>query len=93
MTDQPTSSEDPVLLARQSRIALRLFAVYLVAYAGFMGLAAFAPQVMAKPALFGVNVAILYGLALIFGALFLAVLYMRRCHRLEADFHAERGRT
>ncbi|MBL8826789.1 MAG: DUF485 domain-containing protein [Planctomycetaceae bacterium] len=93
MTDQPSSSDDPVLLARQSRLALRLFAVYLIAYAGFMGLAAFAPQVMAQPALFGVNVAILYGLALIFGALLLALLYMRWCHRIEVDFHAERGRT
>ena len=93
MSEKPLSSDDPTLLARQSRLALRLFAGYLLAYAGFMGLSAFAPHVMAKPALFGVNVAILYGLGLIFGAVALAVLYMIRCQRLEADFHAERGRS
>ena len=58
-----------------------LFFVYLAFYGGFMGLAAFAPQAMGQPVLGGVNLAITYGLALIFGALLIAALYMAACAR------------
>jgi len=58
-----------------------LFFLYLAFYGGFMGLAAFAPQSMGRPVLWGVNLAITYGLALIFGALVVAAVYMAACAR------------
>lgn len=73
---KPHLDDDPVLAARQSRLGLVLFFVYLAAYGGFMGLSAFAPGLMARPVFAGVNLAITYGLGLILGAVVLAVLYM-----------------
>lgn len=87
MTDQPAPDDSPELESKQSVIALRLFFVYLLAYAGFMGLAAFSPRLMAQPLLWGVNVAIIYGLGLIAGAVILALVYMLLCHRAAVSHH------
>ena len=75
------ADEHPEISAANARGGLVLFFIYLVFYGGFMGLAAFAPQTMAQPAIGGVNVAITYGLALILGALLIAALYMAACAR------------
>jgi uncharacterized membrane protein (DUF485 family) len=55
--------------------------IYLAFYAGFMGLATFAPQAMGRPAAFGVNLAITYGMGLILGAFVVAAIYMVICGR------------
>jgi uncharacterized membrane protein (DUF485 family) len=75
-TSPASSDNHPELAARQARLGLVLFFIYTAAYAGFMGLSAFAPDMMARPVLAGVNLAIVYGLGLIFGAGALALLYM-----------------
>jgi uncharacterized membrane protein (DUF485 family) len=80
-TTPTTDNEHPELSAANSRAGLVLFFIYLAFYGGFMGLAAFAPQVMGQPALAGVNLAITYGMALIFGAFVVAALYMAACAR------------
>jgi uncharacterized membrane protein (DUF485 family) len=66
-----------------------LFFIYLAFYAGFVGLAAFAPQAMGRPVLGGVNLAITYGMGLIVGALVIAALYMGACAR-NARIYGER---
>lgn len=67
---------------RTRAIGLTLFAVYCIAYAGFVAIAAFetfrsgvADGGLARPAIGGVNLAVVYGMALILGAFALAVLY------------------
>ena len=72
----PADEDHPELTARQSRLGLVLFFIYLAAYGGFMGLSAFAPKMMAQPVIAGVNLAIAYGLGLILGAVVLALVYM-----------------
>ncbi len=57
------------------RIGLILFSIYLVIYGGFVLLNAFAPDVMKATPIPGVNVAIIYGFALIFLAFGMAVIY------------------
>lgn len=53
-----------------------LFVIYVALYLGFMILAAFDPELMAKPTpLAGVNLAIVYGVGLIVAALVLAFVY------------------
>jgi uncharacterized membrane protein (DUF485 family) len=81
MPDADPVHEDhrPEISARNSRYGLILFSIYLVLYGGFMGLAAFEPQLMAKAPFGGVNLAILYGFGLIVAALFLALIYMVLC--------------
>ena len=78
-TGSATADEHPEISAANSRAGLVLFFIYLAFYAGFVGLAAFAPDTMAAPALAGVNLAICYGLGLIFAAFIVAALYMAAC--------------
>ncbi len=66
-------------MSRNARVGLFLFVVYLICYAGFVGLNAFAPQAMAQTPLPGINLAILYGFGLIVLALALALLYGLLC--------------
>jgi len=80
-SDKSADDDHPEVSAANARSGLVLFFVYLAFYAGFVGLAAFAPQAMGQPVLGGVNLAITYGLALIFGALVIAALYMAACAR------------
>jgi uncharacterized membrane protein (DUF485 family) len=76
-----------------ARSGLLLFFVYLAFYAGFMALAALAPQVMSRPVLAGVNLAIVYGMGLIGGALIVAAIYMWLCGRNAREHgHGKEGR-
>jgi uncharacterized membrane protein (DUF485 family) len=61
--------------ARNTRWGLVLFAVYLAFYSGFVLLAAFSPETLARLPFAGVNLAIWYGFALIVVALVLALVY------------------
>lgn len=67
------------MASRNARIGLALFGVYLLLYGGFVGLSAFSPQTMESTPLAGVNLAILYGFALIVFAFVLALLYGLLC--------------
>jgi uncharacterized membrane protein (DUF485 family) len=78
-TAAPHIDDRPEISAANARSGLILFFVYLAFYAGFMGLAAFAPQAMGSPVLAGVNLAITYGMGLIGGALVIAAIYMWAC--------------
>ena len=83
-------SEDPQLVARNTRTGLWLFLVYLALYGGFMGLSTFAPEVMKSRPFGGVNLAILYGFGLIVAAMLLAVVYLFLAKQADsADSKAE----
>jgi uncharacterized membrane protein (DUF485 family) len=84
---EPPPSADPAPLSnrRHVRFGLILFAVYLLLYIGFVGLAAFAPHLMSEPWIGGVNVAIGYGMGLILAAILLALLYTWLCRPHQSD--------
>lgn len=67
------------MASRNARIGLILFCVYCLFYAGFVGLNAFSPATMESTPVAGVNLAILYGFALIVVAFVLALLYGLLC--------------
>jgi uncharacterized membrane protein (DUF485 family) len=73
--------DHPEVSSANARAGLVLFFVYLAFYAGFMGLATFAPQAMGRPAIAGVNLAITYGMGLIALAFVVAAIYMMICGR------------
>ena len=75
----PKEVEDPVISARNARYGMRLFLIYLAIYAGFVGLNAFRPDVMEWTPAWGLNLAVLYGLALIVIAMVLALVYSWLC--------------
>jgi len=69
---------------KRSRIGIVLFVAYLAFYAGYVLLNAFAPATIERTQLFGVNLAVNYGLALIAVAFALAVAYDLICRSLDA---------
>ena len=77
--EHPKEVEDPVLAARNARYGMVLFLVYLAIYAGFVGLNAVRPDMMELTPAFGLNLAIIYGLALIVIAMALALVYCWLC--------------
>src|SRR4051794_18479221 len=87
--NRAAGDDHPDVSAANARAGLVLFFVYLAFYAGFMVLAAFAPQAMGRPVLAGVNLAITYGMGLIVGALVVAAIYMWACAR-NARLYGER---
>ena len=69
----------PATVRRNARIGMSLFILYVLFYLGFMVLNAFFPEKMREPAAMGVNLAIVYGMGLIFFAFVLAIVYMILC--------------
>ena len=74
-----------------SRLGLVLFASYSAFYVGFVLINAFRPEQMETIVLWGLNLAIVYGFALIFAALVLALIYGFAC-RVVAPGRASTGR-
>ena len=68
MTDRPRGDGS-------RRLALFLFVTYTLFYAGFVAINAAAPQWMDRDVIAGLNLAIVYGFALIIVALVMAVVY------------------
>ena len=75
----PKEVEDPIVAARNARYGMVLFSIYLAIYGGFVGLNAFRPDLMESTPAWGLNLAILYGLALIVIAMALALVYCWLC--------------
>ena len=75
-------------IAKNARLGLILFFIYLVFYGTFVYLSAFKGEFMAKQAFAGVNVAIVYGFALIVAAIVLALIYLQSCH---SEVHPHEG--
>lgn len=78
--DPPASDEprDPAVERYNARLGLVLFAVYFAGYAAFVLVNAFAPKLMDEP-VGRVNAAVACGLALIGGAVLMAVVYAALC--------------
>ena len=82
---QPDTSENAGTIARNAFYGLILFAIYLAFYGGFMYLNAFNRDLMASRPFGGINLAILYGMALILAALVLAAIYMFLCRASKTE--------
>jgi len=76
--------ETAVMAARNSRVGLRLFVVYLLIYAGFVYLNAFQPQWMGMK-WGGISLAVTFGFGVILLAPFLALIYGWLCRFVESE--------
>ncbi len=75
----PGGHDDERTAARNARLGLALFAVYLLLYSGYVLVNAFQPSLMDTVVFAGINLATAYGLGLIGAALFLALVYGWLC--------------
>ena len=79
---------------RNARLGMRLFVVYSVFYFGFVLVNAFAARWAEWEPIAGLNLAILWGFALIGLAFVLALVYGFRCtSSVESDQDASSGET
>lgn len=81
-------SPDPAM-AYKTRLGVWMFAVYALIYAVFVAINLIDPAMMEASVLWGLNLAVIYGLGLIAAALVMAVVYNGMClaaeQRLEAN--------
>ena len=78
-TDSPPPDSPSAERQFNTRLGLILFAFYLVLYLGFVLINAYQSQVMETIVFAGLNLAIVYGFALIVVALVLALIYGFAC--------------
>lgn len=71
----------------KARIGLILFAVYSVVYAGFVIINTVSPKTMGYTILFGLNLAVVYGIGLIVLAIVMGLIYNAWCARVEAELN------
>ncbi len=69
----------------KSRLGIRMFIFYALFYGGFVALNLIVPAIMGKVVLAGLNLATVYGFALIVVALIEALIYDGMCRKKEAQ--------
>ena len=69
----------------KTRLGVWMFAIYSLFYAGFVAINLTAPQAMGMTVVAGLNLATVFGIALIVGALIEALVYDALCRRKEAE--------
>mgnify|MGYP001177270272 CR=1 FL=1 len=74
-------SENKETIARNTRVGIWFFLAYLVLYSGFVLVNTFSPSAMEATPIEGVNLAILYGFALIIAAFAMALIYGWICRK------------
>lgn len=90
MLHKPAAQSGPDHSSGQkARLGTILCLSYALIYAGFVAINLLKPTLMEKQILFGVNFATIYGFALIFIALILALVYNRFCSKLEASLNSK----
>jgi uncharacterized membrane protein (DUF485 family) len=77
--------EDNADEQRKVLIGVRMTILYSLVYAGFVGLSVFQPTWMGANAVFGLNLAVAYGLGLIIIAIVFALIYNRLCRVRVSD--------
>ncbi|MEZ6139868.1 MAG: DUF485 domain-containing protein [Zavarzinella sp.] len=75
----PAESISEKTVLRNRRVGLWLFALYLLFYGAYVVISAWKPQWMAGDAFSGLNWAVVSGMALIFGAFLIALIYSFIC--------------
>lgn len=75
------------------RLGIWMFIFYSLFYAGFVAINLLAPQSMGAVVFLGLNLATVYGFALIIVALIEALVYDAMCRKKEAEFTQPKKQT
>jgi len=89
MLHQPAapSRNDPAS-GYKTVVGLWMFLVYALIYGGFVTLNVVAPKSLEIKVIFGLNLAVVYGMGLIVFALVLAMIYNAMCMKRERDMES-----
>ena len=80
-----TPTEKDPAVPYKMRLGIWMFVFYSLFYAGFVAINLLSPQAMATIVFAGLNLATIYGLALIIVALIEALIYDAMCRKKEAE--------
>jgi hypothetical protein len=69
----------------KTKLGIRMFVAYCLFYAGFVAINLLSPKAMASTVFMGLNLATVYGFALIIVALIMALIYNALCTAKEAE--------
>jgi len=85
MLHQPVKTEEEADLALdfRTRIGVLFFLLYALVYVIFVVINLVSPLLMESVVLFGMNLAVTYGIGLIIFAILLALIYNRMCTKKE----------
>lgn len=84
MLHEPASHSGPdPASGYKARLGLKMFAVYVLFYSGFVALRLLWPETMSIKVVLGLNLAIVYGFALIIVAIVQALIYNHLCTQRE----------
>jgi len=75
----------------KSKLGVLMFLIYAVIYAGFVAINIISPLIMEKTIFLGLNLAVIYGFALIIIALILALIYNHACVLKENELNNQDG--
>ena len=91
MLHEPANNSDVVDNAAEYKasLGLKLFALYGAIYLGFILINVLKPELMKTEALFGVNLAIIYGFGLIILAVVMGLIYNYVCTKKEDEMNKE----
>ena len=78
-------------VAYKTRLGVWMFICYCIFYAGFVAINLYSPILMEQIVLWGLNLATVYGVALILVALILAIVYNALCSQQERLLAAQDG--
>ncbi len=73
----------------KAKLGLQLFFVYLVVYAGFVGINVVNQELMSKQICLGLNLAVVYGFGLIVLAIVMGLIYNHICTGYEDKMNKE----
>lgn len=74
----------------KAKLGIVLFFVYALFYGAFVFLNVLYPEVMARPAALGLNLAVFYGFGLIVIAMVMGLVYNRICTRYEDQMNRQK---
>lgn len=74
---------------KKASLGLKMFFIYLIIYGGFTYISITDPELMGKPFLLGLNLAVVYGFSLIIFAVMLGWVYHLMCSYYERKMNKE----
>ena len=73
----------------KSNLGIKLFAVYSLVYIGFIAINVIEPMLMEKVIFLGLNLAVVYGMGLIFLAIIMGLIYNHICTGYEREMNED----
>lgn len=77
----------------KAKLGIKLFWLYSLTYAIFVGITVFSPDTMKKSIISGTNLAVVSGIVMIIFAVFLGVIYNYLCTKKENELNSKEGES